>query len=77
MIVHHSFFQSGIRMYFKNKDEIYLLDGKIVYQYYMSNERKSIPYQTFKEKGHFIKQGYVNRVDYLSIIDEVYIKNNR
>jgi recombination protein U len=65
-----------ILVYFKKKDEIYLLDGKIVYQYYMSNERKSIPYQTFKEKGHFIKQGYVNRVDYLSIIDEVYIKNN-
>ena len=76
----HSVIQQGgiafILVYFKKRDEIYLLDGKIVYDLYMSKERKSIPYQTFKEKGHFIKQGYVNRVDYLSIIDEVYIKNN-
>lgn len=77
----HSVKQHGgiafILVYFKKKDEIYLLDGSIVYDFYTSNERKSIPYQTFKDKGHLIKQGYVNRVDYLSIIDEVYIKNNR
>jgi len=77
----HSVAQHGgiafILVYFKKRDEIYLLDGSVVYDFYITNERKSIPYQTFKDKGHLIKQGYVNRVDYLSIIDEVYIKNNR
>ena len=76
----HSVIEHGgiafILVYFKKKEEIYLLDGKLVYDLYNANERKSIPYSIFKEKGHLVKQGYVNRVDYLSIIDEVYIKSN-
>ena len=35
-------------------------------------DQKSISYQTVKEKGHLIEQGF-NRLDYLKIIDQYYL----
>ena len=38
-------------------------------------ERKSIPYEKFLEVGHKIKRGFAPRLDYLSIVDEIYCKS--
>lgn len=59
-------------------DEYYLLPMDIVFEYWdkanKDKGRKSIPYQVFKENAHPIKVGYVPRLDYLKVIDEVYLK---
>ena len=54
----------------------YLLTGED-YLYYIKNEkRKSIAYSYIEEKGHIIKEKYLPALDYLSIIDEIYFKEN-
>lgn len=58
---------------FSKLNEIYFLDANIVLNYYHSEDRKSIPYNYIKEKGHLIKQGYFTRVDYIEIIDKYYL----
>ena len=37
-------------------------------------KEKSIPYEFIKKEGHLLRQGYIPRIDYLSIIDEIYLK---
>lgn len=54
----------------------YLLPGED-YLFYIKNEtRKSIAYDYIKEKGHIIKEKYMPALDYLSVIDEIYFKEN-
>lgn len=55
-------------------DEFYLLPFDVIAYYWDQKEtnRKSIPYSTFKEKGHLIKEGYQPRLDYLAVIDKFY-----
>ena len=54
----------------------YLLTGED-YLYYIKNEkRKSIAYSYIEEKGNIIKEKYLPALDYLSIIDEIYFKEN-
>ena len=36
-----------------------------------SNKRESIPISFFKEKAHQVKEGYIPRVDYLKVIDQI------
>lgn len=60
---------------FRKKEEVYVLPANIVIQFYEAGVRKSIPYQTFIEKGFKIKEGYALRLDYLKIIDEKFIKD--
>ena len=38
------------------------------------NTRKSIPYEYLKEKGFVIKESYNPALDYLKIVDEVYLE---
>lgn len=57
---------------FTKLNEVYFLDARYVLDYYKNNDRKSIPYSYIKEKGHFIKQGYYARIDYLDVVDEFY-----
>ena len=61
-------------VYFKKHDEVYLLPYEVLESYWEARhtERKSIPYEVFKEKGHLIKIGYMPRLDYLKVLDEVY-----
>ena len=51
----------------------------VVFEYWdkanIEDGRKSIPYSVFKEKAHLIKVGYVPRLNYLSVVDEVYFNN--
>ena len=63
-------------VYFKKHDEVYLLPYEILESYWEKRhtERKSIPYETFKEKAYLIKINYMPRLDYLKVLDEIYFK---
>ena len=52
----------------------YLLKGEDVIWFLDHETRKSLPYSYIKEKGFFIKEGYNPPLDYLKIIDEVYLE---
>ena len=70
--------QNGIAFFiieFVTKNETFLLDAKYVIEFYEHGERKSIPYEKFLEVGHKIKRGFAPRLDYLSIVDEIYCKS--
>ena len=51
-------------------EEYYLLSGEKLLQFIKDNDRKSIPYDYFKEKGHIINVKYAPRLNYLEIIDK-------
>ena len=55
---------------FVSLNETYLLFEKDYMLYINNNDRKSIPYEYFKEKAHLIKTKYIPRLDYLEIIDK-------
>lgn len=59
---------------FATKEKTYLLDASYVIEFYKHGERKSIPFTKFTEVGHEIKRGYSPRLDYLPLIEEIYIK---
>ena len=52
-------------------DETYLLFERDLSEFLNKEDRKSIPYEYFKEKGYLIKIKYSPRLDYLDIIDKV------
>ena len=45
---------------------------KMMVEAYRKNDRKSLRYETIKEKGHLIRQGFLPRLHYLEIIDQYY-----
>lgn len=51
-------------------NKTYLLFAKDFFNFIDNNERKSIPYDYFKEKGYEIEEKYSPRLDYLKIIKE-------
>ena len=51
-------------------NETYLLFIKDLDNYLKNNDRKSIPYDFFKEKGYIINVKYAPRLNYLEIIDK-------
>ena len=56
-------------------NEYYLLPFEVLYEYWtdsLKDGRKSIPYQAFKERAYLIKEGYIPRLSYLSVVDEIY-----
>lgn len=57
---------------FTHRNEVYLVDANIMIDAYYHSNRQSITYETIKEKGHLIKQGFNPRLSYLDIIDEFY-----
>ena len=59
---------------FESLSEVYLLDSTFVVHYYEQGERKSIPYNVFKEEGILIKQGYNPRLHYLDAVEKKYFK---
>ena len=69
--------QGGIAFFiiqFQLLNEVYLLDASYVIHFYEHGERKSIPYQVFKENGILIKQGYNPRLYYIDAIEEKYFR---
>ena len=70
--------QGGIAFFiieFVARNETYLLDASYVIHFYENGDRKSIPYDKFLEVGHQIKRGFAPRLDYLPIVDKIYVKN--
>ena len=59
---------------FQTLNEVYLLDSSFVVSFYENGDRKSIPYQVFKEEGLLIKQGYNPRLHYLEAVEEKYFR---
>lgn len=61
---------------FTTLNETYYLDIKDL-TYYLENFKKSfVSYSFFKEKGFLIKEKFNPRIDYLSIIDDIYFKGD-
>ncbi|SRR5690554_2349862 len=66
-------------VHFKQYDEYYILPSEILFQFWdLQNDkekgRKSIPYETFKNKAYPIKFGFKPRLDYLKTIDTYYLE---
>ena len=59
---------------FQLKDEIYLLDASFVIDFYEHGQRKSIPYEVFKDKGVLIRQDYAPRLHYIDAVETLYFK---
>lgn len=58
----------------KMNEKIFLLKGEDLVSFLNTFERKSIPYSYLEKYGKIIKEGLWPPLDYLKIIDEVYIK---
>ncbi len=50
----------------------YLLDAKIVIDYYNQKNIKAIPIEVFEEKGGVITEGFTPRLKYLDVVDDLY-----
>ncbi len=59
---------------FTSKNETFYLDGKDFMEFIEKDERKSIPYSYFEDKGYKLEIKYNPRLDYLKIIDKIYFK---
>lgn len=58
-------------------NEFYLLPFDVLNEYWedsFKDGRKSIPYEAFKMRAYLIKEGYLPRLNYLKVLDEVYFK---
>ena len=59
-------------------NEYYILKFETVKRFWddsLKDGRKSIPYKVFKDEGYLIKEGYLPRLSYLKVVDEIYFKN--
>ena len=60
---------------FAKRNQVFLLDASYVINYFENGERKSIPYDDIVSNGYEIKKGYSPRLNYLEIIDKIYVKS--
>ena len=60
---------------FAKLNKTFLLDASYVIDFYENGKRKSIPYKTILEQGHEIKKGLSPRLDYLEIIEKIYVNS--
>lgn len=70
--------QGGIAFFiiqFQVHQQVFLLDASYVIEFYEHGERKSIPYEVFKEKAIEIKQGFTPRLEYIDAIEKMYFKS--
>lgn len=54
--------------------EFYLLKGETLIDYINTFERKSLPIIFIKENAYKINEGYIPSLDYLKIIDKIYLE---
>lgn len=57
-------------------NKFYLFCGDDLINFIDNNDRKSIPYEIIEKQGHIIKEGYLPRLDYISIVENIYFKEN-
>ena len=55
-------------------NEFFLLKGETLIQYINEDLRKSLPIEFIKNNAYKIKEGYIPRLDYLKIVDEIYLE---
>ncbi len=68
---------SFLLVHFTSVDQVYVLEAKDLENFLENNKTKSIiPLEYFEVHGYQVKQGYLPKVDYLKILDEL-IKDNR
>ncbi len=60
---------------FAKLDQVFLLDASYVIDFYENGERKSIPYNDVQRHGFIIKKGFAPRLNYLDIIDKIYVNS--
>ena len=60
---------------FAKKNQVFLLDASYVIDFYENGERKSIPYKDVQTNGFEIKKGIAPRLNYLEIIDKIYVNS--
>ncbi|MFI3261092.1 MAG: Holliday junction resolvase RecU [bacterium] len=53
------------------KNEYYLLEGKLIFNFIDTTDRKSIPYEYIKNNGKLIKYNYLKGLDYLELLEEL------
>lgn len=61
---------------FSQKNEVYLIDAAYVVNKFRHAQRQSLLYEDIKEHGYLVKLGFAPELDYLSIVDEVYFKED-
>ena len=60
---------------FAKLNQVFLLDASYVIDFYENGERKSIPYKDVQLHGYEIKKGFAPRLNYLDIIDKIYVNS--
>ena len=58
---------------FISYNKTYYLSAENLIKFIESNERKSIPYEYFKEYGVLILENYNPRIDYISVVEKYYL----
>lgn len=59
-----------VRFYVNNTT--YLLETKEIIKFIENEPKSFIPISYFEEKGYIIKESYIPRIDYISVIDKLY-----
>lgn len=62
---------------FKEYDETYFVKAEVLLNKINSSDKKSIPYNWFKENGILIPYRYQKKVDYLNVIDEYILEEQQ
>ena len=70
-IIHH---QGICFLIIKINEELYFLPGEQLINFIEHEERQSIPISYLKSNGHLIKYGYNPIINYIKVIDEIYLK---
>lgn len=58
-------------------DETYYIPADQVIDYWQNSGRRSYPYEWFQEHGYLIPGSYVNPVDYIAIVDQLYFDHKK
>ncbi len=61
---------------FTTYNETYLIEASKFLDYLQKYNKKTIPLKFFQEYGHILKEKYNPRLDYLTIIDKIFLKGN-
>ena len=60
---------------FTKINETYILLGRELFNFIESNDRKSIPIDYFRKNVFLVELKYIPRLDYISIIDKIMVKD--
>ena len=61
---------------FTSYNETYLVDADTFLKYIAKEKKTTVPLAFFKENGYVLKEKYNPRLDYLNIVDKIYLKGD-